>query len=319
MINFEKLFSREALDKMRSPEKLDTLLHITNPIAWMGLAAMMLLVIGVVIWSFMGSFTVKADGIGLLTDTGGIRKITAQNTGRVEWVYVSKGSRIKKNQQVVDLKQLSMRADTVATKNVIEEGSSYSDVSSRVSSHDARKAAEAAAERVYSPYEGIITELFVDEGALVNAGDDIATLRLDEGRNDLRGVLYVSVEQGKRIEPGMSIQLDPNGADTSQSGSLLGIVRTVSQYPIDKSSLMWSMGNSLMANAVVSSLGNALVEVRFDLVKNKNDPSGYLWTSTVGEHKPVTAGTYVSGSIVVERTAPIEKVFNKMSQWLRNR
>ena len=319
MINFEKLFSREALDKMRSPEKLDTLLHITNPIAWMGLAAMLLLLVGVVIWSFMGSFTVKADGIGLLTDTGGVRKITSLNSGRVDWVYVSKGSKIKKNQQLVDLKQVSMKADTQATKNVIEAGSSFSDVSSRVSTHDARKAAEAAAERIYSPYEGIVTEIFVDEGAMVNAGDEICTIRLDEGHKDLRGIMYVSVEQGKRIEPGMSIQLAPNGTDTSQNGSLLGVVRSVSQYPIDKSSLMWNLGNSLMANAVVSSLGNALVEVRFDLVKNKSDASGYLWTSTIGEHKPVTAGTYVSGSVIVERVAPIEKVFNKMSQWLRSR
>ena len=40
------IFSREALDKMRSPEKLDRMLQITNPIGWMGLIA-----VGVVMFS----------------------------------------------------------------------------------------------------------------------------------------------------------------------------------------------------------------------------------------------------------------------------
>ena len=46
MISPDKLFSREALDKMRSPEKLDTLLHITTPVAWIGLSAIVLLLLG---------------------------------------------------------------------------------------------------------------------------------------------------------------------------------------------------------------------------------------------------------------------------------
>ena len=68
-----------------------------------------------------------------------------------------------------------------------------------------------------------------------------------------------------------------------------------------------------------STAQGSVVEVRFDLVKNENDASGYLWTSIVGEHKPVTAGTYVTGSVIIDRKAPIEKVFYKASQWLRNR
>ena len=46
MVNPDKLFSREALDKMRSPEKLDTLLHVTNPVGWIGLSAILLLLAG---------------------------------------------------------------------------------------------------------------------------------------------------------------------------------------------------------------------------------------------------------------------------------
>ena len=96
MVNPEKLFSREALDKMRSPEKLDTLLHVTNPIGWIGLSAILLLLAGVVLWSIMGSFTVKADGYGLITDAGGLRKVTVMTTGQVNKLYINKGARVKK-------------------------------------------------------------------------------------------------------------------------------------------------------------------------------------------------------------------------------
>ena len=57
----------------------------------------------------------------------------------------------------------------------------------------------------------------------------------------------------------------------------------------------------------------------FELVKDEDSTSGYLWTSKVGVHKPITAGSFCTGSIIVERRPPIEKVFYKLSQWLRNR
>ena len=106
MVNPERLFSREALDRMRSPEKLDTLLHVTNPIGWIGLSAILLLLAGVVLWSFMGSFTVKADGYGLITDAGGLRKVTVITTGQVNKLYINKGARVKKNQQIAQIEYL---------------------------------------------------------------------------------------------------------------------------------------------------------------------------------------------------------------------
>ena len=103
MINPDKLFSREALDKMRSPEKLDTLLQVTTPVGWIGLSAILLLLFGVVLWSIMGSFTVKADGYGLIMDAGGVRKLSAMTTGQIDEIYISQGSRIRENQQIMQL------------------------------------------------------------------------------------------------------------------------------------------------------------------------------------------------------------------------
>ena len=143
MVNPDKLFSREALDQMRSPEKLDTLLHVTNPICWIGLSAILLLLAGVVLWSIMGSFTVKADGYGLITDAGGVRKVTVINTGQVNRLYINKGARVKKNQQIAQIDQVNMTMDTIAVRNSIDLGANRSDVEQRVNAHDAKRMAEA--------------------------------------------------------------------------------------------------------------------------------------------------------------------------------
>ena len=62
-MDINKIFSREALNKLRSPEKLDTLLPITTPINWMALIAIGILLFSVVLWYIFGAFTVKVDGM----------------------------------------------------------------------------------------------------------------------------------------------------------------------------------------------------------------------------------------------------------------
>ena len=189
----------------------------------------------------------------------------------------------------------------------------------RASQYDAKKYQEKVSEEIYSDYDGIIDEVSVQEGSVVTAGMPICTLRRDQERKDLSGVFYIPVDKGKRIKPGMTLQLAPNGSDTSQTGSLLGVVRTVSEYPISQTGLQKALGNAQLAQWILTKENSALVEVRFDLVKDESSPSGYLWTSVVGEHKAISAGSYCTGSIVIDRKPPISKVFYKLSQWLRSR
>ncbi|MBR1858627.1 MAG: hypothetical protein IJ797_03945, partial [Selenomonadaceae bacterium] len=80
-----------------------------------------------------------------------------------------------------------------------------------------------------------------------------------------------------------------------------------------------NLGNAQLAQWFIEQQKSSLMEIRFDLVKNNDDDSGYLWTSSVGEHKPITAGSFCTGSVIIERRPPIEKVFYKLSQWLRSR
>ena len=313
------IFSQEALDKMRSPEKLDTVLPITSPVSWMGLIAVAAMLFAVVLWSIFGSFTVRADGMGLIMDPKGVVNVATISGGKLDKLYVHPGDHVKKDDQIAHVDQVQENAATRMAQYGPELATSGRDAMNRVQEYDMRRGQKNASEYIYSSYDGIVDEILVEEGSTVGGGVPICTLRLSGGRKDLKGVLYVPVEKGKRIQTGMTIQLAPNGVDVSQSGSLLGTVRSVSQYPITMQAMQKRLGNDQLAQWIVQAQQSSVMEVTFDLVKDETSESGYLWTSSVGTHKPVTAGSFCKGSIIIERKPPIEKVFHKLSQWLRNR
>ena len=101
----EKIFSREALDKLRSPEKLNTLIPVTNSISWMALASILFLIFAVILWSIFGAFTVKAEGMGLIMDSAGVVNITSVASGKITNIYVKKGDRIQAGDLIVHIEQ----------------------------------------------------------------------------------------------------------------------------------------------------------------------------------------------------------------------
>jgi len=319
MADGSKLFSRAALDKLRSPDRLDMLLPITTPIGWMGLVAVGLLLAAVVLWSVFGSFTVRADGKGMILDSGGMASISHVVGGKISHVYVHTGSTVKKGDLIARLEQPQQSADTNIAQYGPQLAGSMKDTADRVYQYRAKLYQQVVSRDIISDYDGIIEEVMVRKGSIISSGSPLCTVRLTQKRSDLTGVMYVPVDKGKRIEPGQTIQLVPNGVDVQESGSLIGVVRTVSNYPVPLKSIEERVSNPELAKWLSANGQGAVVEVTFVLVKDENNPSGYLWTSFVGEHKPVTAGSFCTGSVIIERRPPIEKVFYKISQWLRNR
>lgn len=318
MADNSNIFSRAALDKLRSPEKLDMLLPITTPIGWMALFAIALLLISVALWSVFGSFTVRADGMGLIMDSGGFANVTHLTGGEITHIYVREGSEIKKGDLIARMEQAEQSADTHIAKYGPELAESMRDTIGRVYQYRAKQYQQEISRDVISDFDGVVNEVLVHEGSVIGRGTPICTVRLTQKRSDMIGVLYVPVDKGKRIEPGQTIQLVPNGVDAQESGSLVGVVRTVSDYPVSLQSIEKQLGNPQLAEWILRQEG-AVMEVTFGLVKDASSPSGLLWTSFVGDQKPVTPGSFVTGSVIVERRPPIEKVFYRISQWLRSR
>lgn len=315
----DAMFSREAMEKLSSPEKLDAQLKITSPAGWMGLSAMLVVVFSVVLWSVFGSFTEKAEGMGLILDANGIGVVSTPAGGKVEELFVYTGSRVRRGELIARITQPAQGADTRMARFDVNLSSNDREAMARVSQYDAKKYQQQMSEEIYSEYDGIVTEISIQNGMMVSAGSPVCRIRQDGGKKDMIGVFYVPVDKGKRVTPGMTLSLAPNGADVRETGSLIGIVRSVGEYPASAESIRMTLGNSQLADWFFQKTASALVEVTFDLVRDENSSSGYLWTSVVGEHKPVTPGSFCTGSVIIDRKPPIEKVFYKLSQWLRSR
>ena len=314
-----QLFSKEALNKMRSPEQLDEVLPITTPITWMGLIAVAVSIISVILWSIFGSFTVKAEGMGMIMDPQGITNVTTVFGGKIDKFYVHSGEKIKKGDKIAHIEQIQENASTRMAQYAPELATSEFDAINKVYEYDARRYQKDETEFVYSSYNGVIDEILLSEGTTVGVGTPVCSVRLSGGRKDLTGVFYVGVDKGaKRIKPGQTIQLSPNGVDVSLTGNLIGVVRSVSQYPVSTQSIQKRLGNDSLSQFILQAQKSAVMEVTFDLVKDSDSESGYLWTSKVGEHKSVTPGSFCTGSVVIEKQPPIQKVFYKLSQWLRS-
>ena len=319
MAEQNQLFSKEAMDKLRSPERLDKLFPITTPTGWIMIAAILVLLFSILLWSILGAFTVQATGMGLIMDSAGVVNVSHISGGKVSAVYIKTGQRIHNGDLIAQLEQAEQSADTRMAQHGMGLATNDRDALNRVYQYDAKKQQQEVAEYIYSDYNGIVDEVLIEKGKVISSGTPVCSIRLTQNRDELTGIFYIPVDKGKRVEPGMTIQLAPNGVDTSQAGSLIGVVRSVSQYPVSAESIRQKLGNEQLAQWIQTSQNSALMEIKFDLVKDKDSESGYLWTSIVGEHKEITAGSFCTGSIIIERQPPIEKVFYKLSQWLRSR
>ena len=69
-----QLFRQKSLDRISSPEQLNDYLKVTNPAIWLVLTAIILLLVGVLIWS--SSATIESFAFGTAQVQDGSMRIT---------------------------------------------------------------------------------------------------------------------------------------------------------------------------------------------------------------------------------------------------
>ena len=134
---------------------------------------------------------------------------------------------------------------------------------------------------VYSPYDGRILELKADVGNLVNQGSSLASLEFAGEDIAQEVIMYVSPADGKRIQPGMMAQIAPITAQVEEHGFLLGRVESVSDFPATYAGMLRVLGSEELIQAL--GISGAPIEVRITLLADENSPSGYRWSSSVGQ------------------------------------
>ena len=68
MENQNQIFRQKSLDQISSPEQLHDYLHVTNPTVWLALAAVALLLVGLLIWTSVASVDSFASATATVND-----------------------------------------------------------------------------------------------------------------------------------------------------------------------------------------------------------------------------------------------------------
>ena len=78
------IFRRKTLDRISSPEQLDDYLHVTTPAVWAVLAAVVLLLAGLLVWSCVTSMESYATGVAQVED--GVLTISFTDEAKARYV-----------------------------------------------------------------------------------------------------------------------------------------------------------------------------------------------------------------------------------------
>ncbi|HCF72324.1 MAG TPA: NHLP bacteriocin system secretion protein [Gammaproteobacteria bacterium] len=176
---------------------------------------------------------------------------------------------------------------------------------------------------IRSPVQGRVLELTVGEGAVVAPGGEIAVLDTREDSDVLEVVGYYPISAGKKIEPGMHVELlmpvpatGPGPATSvaaTGSRTLLATVKSVSKLPVTPEAAALTIGNDYLA-AQLAGAGSR-IEVVAELQVDKGHPSGYLWSPGGGTEFAVAAGTTLVARTVIKRRPPLSFVVPALRDW----
>jgi HlyD family secretion protein len=149
-------------------------------------------------------------------------------------------------------------------------------------------------------------ETTVNPGQVVAAGQRLGSIDVDDASVEPVVVAYFPVGDGKKIGPGMRIQLTPDSISRERFGGMLGTVSATSSFPATKESAANVIGNSELAEALLQQ--GPQIEVLAGLLRDPSTFSGYRWSSSKGPELRISPGTTLAARVTVEGRAPITYV-----------
>ncbi len=165
--------------------------------------------------------------------------------------------------------------------------------------------------QVTSPYTGRVLEVMTEQGSVVDRGVAILTVDLSgKAVKNLEAVVYVPSVHGKKVKPGMEIQIAPSTVRKEEYGYLLGRVTYVSDFPATPQGMQRILKNPQLVTALSGE--DAPYEVHADLLPDPGSLSRYRWSSSGGPPIRIQSGTLASANVVLERRRPIVMVIPQL-------
>lgn len=120
--NQRETYRKAALQQLGSPERLNELIAVTRPTAWLAFLVVASLLAGVVAWSVVGRLPshVAANGI-LLAEGGRLIEVSARGSGILRSLNVRVGDQVQNGQVVGEIAQVSAERELREARETILE------------------------------------------------------------------------------------------------------------------------------------------------------------------------------------------------------
>ena len=153
---------------------------------------------------------------------------------------------------------------------------------------------------VTSPSAGRVTEVTTGVGSTVTSGSPI--LSIETTGAGLKASVYIAIDSGKKVRPGMTVHVSPVTVRREEYGMLTGSVAEVSSFPSTPQGMLAVLQNQKLVEAFAGA--GSPYEATIEL-KPARTPTGYAWTSGRGPRTDLTSGTPVRIYITVHSDPPI--------------
>jgi HlyD family secretion protein len=160
----------------------------------------------------------------------------------------------------------------------------------------------ARSSELRASHGGRILETAAAVGQLVTPGTRLASIAGGDEQQDLIALLYVPVRDGKKLKPGLPVQVVPDTVKRERFGGMAGTIAAVSAFPATRPAALTLIGNPELVDAL---LKGPQIEVQVRLQPDAQTVSGYKWSFAKGPPLALTAGTTVTARATVEELAPI--------------
>lgn len=315
----KSIFRKVSIERLSSPEQLDRMITVTSAKSWFILIAVGCILAAVVIWSITGSLATNVAAKGMLVKSGGIVDISSSEEGQISDIRVKPGDFIKKGDIVARLNQGEIVDELTGLSDELkllkENKANEKDIMALGKQIEELKKRLLSSSVIISQEEGRAVEVKLKVGDMVTPGTVVMSIvKEGAGVKNLIAVLYVPVESGKRLAPGMETRISPSTVKKEEFGYILGRIVSVSEYPVTVQTAQQRLGSRELAEAYAG--GTACLEVLADLVTDAETKSGYRWSTLAGPPNEIENGTVCNASVIVDRQHPIEMVIPQFKNLL---
>ena len=162
--------------------------------------------------------------------------------------------------------------------------------------------------QIVSQHDGKILEITTNLGQVVQPGTRIANIDIDNPEDKMLGITYFPVEDGKKIQPDMTIQITPQTIKRERFGGIVGVVNKISSFPITKEAAANVVGNPEVVEGLVSKNQPGLMQISASLQTDDDTFSGYKWSSSAGPNLKISPGTTTIARVKIDERSPISYI-----------